>query len=32
MDIQKWLWVSAKGLSFASIGALIYVLFCLKGQ
>jgi hypothetical protein len=32
MDTQKLLWVGAKGLSFASIGAIIYVLFCLKGQ
>jgi hypothetical protein len=32
MDTQKWIWLIAKGLSFASIGAIIYVLFCIQGH
>ena len=31
MDIQRWLWFGAKTLSFVCLGAIVYVLFCIKG-
>ena len=31
MDSKKTLWLIMKGLSFASIGAIFYSLFCMKG-
>jgi hypothetical protein len=31
MDGKKALWFAMKGLSYASIGAIFYTLFCFRG-